>query len=575
MRRLPFLARDRSGNIAISAALSMPLLIGALALGIDYGSLTLQQRDLQSTADLAAIAAAGNLSNPEKGALDFFTLNNRDIPVRTTNGLLTSKGLVPFDPNTVLMNYGTYAEVTKGRYTPDPSLAAANRFVAGATPSDSMRLTLRTKGALYFSGSMMAPPQLAASGTASIDKSASFSIGSRLASLNEGVLNALLGQLLGTTISLKVMDYQGLVDTQVDLLKTLDALAIDLNLQAGTYEDLLKTDITYGKLFTTLAKTTGLSPSVATVLNTLGKAVDKTKVTLKLQDILSPGPLSKKLIGQSDGLTINTNLMDLVSAAATANQDGKQLAVDVGAAIPGLGSAKLTIAIGEPPAGTPYLAAGAPGTIVRTAQTRIAAEVTLDGVLSLLGFKVRVPVYLEIANAEAKLVSITCPSAGKNTATVDIDAVPGVAELTLGDVDTSAFANFGTKPRATKADLVTSPLLDVTALVYGNATNSKPSRLTFTPSDITTGKVRSVSTQDTITTLFNSLLGNLELQVELLNIPLGVPKLITAALQATLPLVTAPLDTLLTNTLLALGIRIGEADVRLGGTVCRNPVLVQ
>ena len=53
----PLLTRlfsDRSGNVAITAGLTAPLFVGILALGVDYGYLTLQKRQLQQTADLAA-----------------------------------------------------------------------------------------------------------------------------------------------------------------------------------------------------------------------------------------------------------------------------------------------------------------------------------------------------------------------------------------------------------------------------------------------------------------------------------------------------------------------------------------
>ena len=56
---------------------------------------------------------------------------------------------------------------------------------------------------------------------------------------------------------------------------------------------------------------------------------------------------------------------------------------------------------------------------------------------------------------------------------------------------------------------------------------------------------------------------------------LGTPKAITAALASTLTTVTAPIDELLYNLLLVVGVRIGEADIRVTGVRCQRPVLVQ
>ena len=572
MKTLKSLLRDNAGNIAISTALTLPLAIFAMALGVDYGHLTLQQRQLQNAADLAAIAAAANPTDPEKATLDYFQLNNQNYAVRTAKGLLTPAGEIPFSPEHVFASYDGYAEVTRGHYTPDPSKAVSDRFQASAMPYDAVRVAMHRKGEIFFAGSFATAPTLGATGTAATDKLAAFSIGSRLASLNEGIVNALLGQLLGTTISLKAMDYRALADLQINAFKTLDALALDLGLQAGTYSDLLKTDISYGKFLNALGKTTGITPTVSATLKTLETAVNKSKVTLKLRDVVALGPLSERLIGQSDNLQVNASVFDLINAAAVAGNGNKQVAVDLGAIVPGLASVKLTLAIGEPPVGTPSLAVGAPGSIVRTAQTRVALEAAVDGLSAIAGLKVRVPLYVEVAYAEAQLAAINCTNGSPS---VNIDAVPGVAEVSLGDVDTTAFANFGKDPRVTRTDIVSALLLKISGMATTSATNMNVSKLSFSSSEIAAGKVKSISTKDTLTSLTTSLLGNLDLRIELLNLPLVLPKAVLSSLADTLKIATVPLDTVLYNVLLTLGVRIGEADVRVTGATCRNPVLVQ
>ena len=107
-------AKDRRGNIAISAGLTAPLFIGILALGVDYGYLTLQKRQLQQTADLAAISAAANAADPEKAVQQYFALNGMDLGVKTPNGLLTATGLEPFDPLNEFAKSNGYAEIVKG-----------------------------------------------------------------------------------------------------------------------------------------------------------------------------------------------------------------------------------------------------------------------------------------------------------------------------------------------------------------------------------------------------------------------------------------------------------------------------
>jgi uncharacterized membrane protein len=575
MRQIKRWLTDRNGNVAITAALCLPVMISALALGVDYGYLTLQQRELQTTADLSAISAAATPTSPESGVLDYMALNGKNIAVLKNGVLLNAGAPVTFNADTVFDKFEAYAEVINGHYQSDPSVAVASRFQSGVAPYDTVRVMLHQKGGLFFGSSLAKPPILGAGGTASIDKMASFSVGSRLASLNGGVVNALLGNLLGTTVSLSVMDYQSLANANIDLLKVFDQLAIKLNLTAGTYNDLLNTDISYGTLLNAIGQTTGVTPAVAAIVKTLERTVGNTKLTVKLKDIMDIGPLGSRLIGRSDGLTVQTDIFNLVSATANAaNGSDNQIDVDLGATIPGLGGLTLSVAVGEPPVGSKALGIGRTGSIVRTAQTRIALTTSIDGITGLLGIRIKVPLYIEVANAEGRMSSITCPT-GSTGATVNVEAVPGVLELSLGDVDTAAFANFGKDPRVTKTKLVATPALNLTALAYANATNVNATQLSFSPSDISSQKVRQASTKNTVSTLMDSLIRNLQLEVDILGIRVAVPSALLGGLSDTLRLLTTPLDQVLYSVLSTVGVKIGEVDVRVGGASCRNPVLVQ
>lgn len=576
MKRRPSLSprrmlKEDTGNIAVSAALVAPLIIGTLALGVDYGHLTMQQRALQQAADLSAIVAASSLSNPGQAAFDYFKMNGLDMPVATATGLITDTGVVSLDK---INQYSAVATVTTGRYTADPALSVDARFVQTNSYPDAVRVEVRRKETLFFASAFADPPTLGAVGTAAANKMASFSIGTRLASLHGGVLNAVLSGLLGTSVSLDVMDYRALIDADVAVLKTLDALAIDLGLTAVTYEELLQTDVSFGKVIDAVLRQTTLDAKTRSALEALKRTVAKTKLTVKLENVLNPGPYSERLIGSADHLTVDVGVFEFLTAAAAAANGKNQVAVDLGATFPGLASAKLSIAIGAPPVSTPPAAVGGVGTIVRTAQTRVALNVSTDGLLALAGIKVKVPLYIEVAHAEAKLTEIHCRDRS-GSADVRIEAVPGVAEIALGNIDTSAFANFGTKPRVTKATLVQAPLLGIDAMAYINATNLDKKMLTFTPNEIASGTVKTVSTSQTLTTLQFSLLKNLDVDIRLAGLTLGTPQAVQNALAQTLANLTVPLDSLLYNTLLALGIRIGEADIRATYATCQQPVLVQ
>lgn len=566
------LASDRSGNIAVMAAITSPLIMGVLALGVDYGSLTLQKRQLQNTADLAAVSAASAI-NPERAVLQFFQINNENLGVKLNSTLLTTSGTVTFDPDTVFSTTDGYAEIVKGRYYPDASIAVGQRFVPNATPYNAVKVNIVEKGRIYFASSFAQSPTISATGTAAAQKLAAFSIGTRLASLNNGLLNGLLGGLLGTDISLNLMDYQALVSADVNALAVVDALASDINLTAGTYRDVLQTEITYSKFLAALNKASGGKPAVNTALKSLEKLVNKTTVKLRLERLMALEPILDKKIGTAENLNLQAGVFDLISAAATAANGGKQLSLDTGITVPGLASTQLTLAIGEPPVGTPPLAVGATGTIVRTAQTRLSINTKVDGLKALLGLAVNIPLYVEVATGEAKLSEVRCSANG--TGSVDVEVVPGIAELSLGQVDMAAFNNFGKDPRVTRTAIVDSLVLKVSGLSHVDSANLTKTKLTFRQSEIDQALSKTISTKDASTSLIKTLLKNADIDINLLFISLGSNATVQAALSETLSAATTPIDTLLYNTLLVLGVELGAADVRVTDLRCMHPALVQ
>lgn len=566
--------RDRRGNVAVTTALASPLILYCLGLGIDYGMMTLQQRRLQQLSDIGAITAASDIANAPGALLSNLQSNGTTAAVASDSGYLTTGGLITVSAANH-DQYETLGSLVLGTYTADTSIAPENRFSTGSSPYDSVKVTLTQKAVMPFASAFATAPTLSATGTASSERVAAFSVGSRLASLNGGILNQLLGSLLGTQISLKLVDYQSLVSANVNLLSFLNLLATDLKLTGVSYNQLLATDVTYDKILGALGKSSNLSPAVVAIINNLGSALGTTSLTVKLQDILNLGPLGTDVVGTAPNLTATTSVMNLISATAMAANPQRQIALDLGTSVPGVATAKMTLAIGEIAQQTPAAAVGAPGTIVRTPQVRAAIEVAVTGLSLLAGLKIRVPLYIEIAPAEAKLASITCVGGSTPNAVVGIDAVPGVAEIDLGDVDTSAFVNFGSKPRVTPAAIIDSLPLKVVASAQVDIANMSPTRVNFQPSEISAGTVKTVSTSTILTSAVQSLLKNANISVQVLIPTIGTPSAVLGAVANTLSAVTAPIDQLLYNLLGLLGVGVGQADIQVTDARCRQPVLVQ
>ncbi|WP_421593633.1 pilus assembly protein TadG-related protein [Shinella sp. M27] len=574
-KRPSTLLTDHSGNIGTLAALSLPLLVFSIALGVDFGYLTVQQRQLQASADLAAIAAAANVGEAEKSAASYFALNGMPVTVTDKDGgNLIQPITLPAGTKRTL----AAAKIERGRYSADPDITPEARFkpASADADADAARVTLTRPADLFIASIFMPePPVLSAVGSAARNKIAAFSVGTRLASLNDGILNALLGQLLGTKLSLKVMDYRALVDTDIAVNPFLKAVATQLNLTAATYEDVLNAGITMPQLLASMRAVEGLSATTKSALRMIEQATASSKVKLPLSRILNIDPKKGLAVATGGDWKMAVNALQMVSAAAALANGKNQVALDLGTSLPGLAAVTVRLAIGEPPVETPAHRLGEPGVAVRSAQTRLAVEVSFDGLAALAGLRIKLPLYVEVAASEAKLADIRCLGGKAENANVSVDAVPGVAEIALGKVNPAVLSDFSDEARVQKARILDSGLVRIDAIAHVEAKNLGRTRLAFSPTDIASRAVKTVSTRHTLTSATTTLLQNLDLDIQILFLTLGTPKAVTAALASTLATVTAPIDELLYNLLLVVGVRVGEADIRVTGVRCQRPALVQ
>src|SRR5690606_32079001 len=89
---------------------------------------------------------------------------------------------------------------------------------------------------------------------AATTEQAAFSIGSRLARLEGGMANAVLEALLGGSVDLTVMDYRALADANVSLFTFMDALATELDLAGGSYDEVLGAQATLADIASAMAE---------------------------------------------------------------------------------------------------------------------------------------------------------------------------------------------------------------------------------------------------------------------------------------------------------------------------------
>ena len=548
-----FLA-DQRGNMAVLFAGGLAVSAVVSAFAVDVASLYHERRMLQHNVDLAAIAAAADPTHGLAIAYDSLRQAGTIAPDTVLSELVDPDG----DPRLV---------VEPGHYQADSSLDPADRFQPGAAPINAVRVSFRHLGTLYFARTWSPVPVIGASAVSSTTPQVAFSVGSRLASLNGGIANSLLNALLGTNVSLSLVDYNGLASAKVDAFAFLDALAFQLGITAGTYDDVLAASADHGQIAKALAAI--LNGSQRAAAQKIGNAAGGNgEVALhKLLDLGDMGQLSIGSGGQN--LFADLSALELLSASAGLSDGTHQVALKLKAGLPGLLGIDVDLAVGEPPQGGSWFAIGPAQTVVRTAQIRLRLVVDLSLKLLLLPIiAVRLPLYLEVAPSEAIVGAATCPTGTNASGSATILVKPGVVRLVVGEVSPASFGDFNTKPVIGLAKLI-QVILKVTGKAHVEIAQTTPISLDFSPGDIAANTVKTARTTSFTGSLVASLLGDLELNVEGLSLDL-----VTDALAALLLPLTPTLDLTISTLLETLGLSLGEADVRVYGVRCTHSVLV-
>lgn len=559
---------DRRGSTMILTAIALAALMGFVALSVDLGSLFFQKRRQQTANDLAALAAASDLSHASAAALA--TLARNQTP--------TGAGIV----------------VETGTYTPDPALTPSARFVPNTSSGvNAARVTVQSQQSIYFGrilslfgggGAGPATVNVQSSAIAATNAQAAFTVGSRLLSLNGGVLNSVLGGLLGTSISLSLMDYQSLVSAKIDLFSFMDKLATRLNLTGLSYSQILSTSVhtadALQAVVSAVSANSANSAAAIAALSQIANAKQGSNDLINLSSLLSLGVYGARVPGEGDPLTATISALNLVSSIAQVSGGTNQLSASLSLGLPGISSVNLALAIGARPVSTSAIAVGSIGSTAYTAQTRLLLTVSLIG--SGKASLINVPIYISIASAYARLTALSCSPSNLSSSSVTLGVKPGIIDAWIGNVSMSDMTNFTSPPSPGTATLVNAiGVVTVTGSAHASISNMTETPLTFSYADISSGTVKSTSTTDFTTSLITSLITNLNMQATalggLLNLDLlglgglgGTQSLVTSTLTSA----TGSIDTILNSVLTALGINIGEADAWVTGVSCGNAVLV-
>lgn len=298
---VPRSAVRQRGAIGLMAALTMGLALVFMLLTVDSGRLYLEQRKLQRIADMAALEAAehGGVcsgSGPQASAL-----------ARTA---ATRNGHSPLNPLIASCGYLRTGIDNLRTFTADN---VRNEAIKVEVSNVVVTSVAGGVYALVQGGAIARTTTLRASAVAASPgpPQAMLSIRTTLlqvSSMQSAVLNALL-KAIGANTQLSVLGWQGIADTQLNLLSYTDALSTELHLDLGDYQQLLSLETTTEKLLDVAVKVLQQSGATAQVTgNLLTLAADLTgPITLGELLNLQTGTVQA-------GLDANVQLLQLVQA---------------------------------------------------------------------------------------------------------------------------------------------------------------------------------------------------------------------------------------------------------------------
>lgn len=537
LRRLRALARDRRGGVTLILAGSLFMLAGAATVAVDLGSVYLARRQLQGVADAAALAAA-------------------------TSGRSAAEQLI--DQSGV--NGVALATIDTGSYAADPSVPAEQRFRANDPAGGATRIELRRRTPLFFGRLLVGRDgiDLSARATAARTDAAAFSLGTGLASLSGGLPNILLSNLAGTELNLSVMDYNGLVSANLDLLGVADALRVRTGRDDEAYGALFDQEIPLSDLLGAMADNAGNGTAAHTLMALAGRIPGRS---VRLSDMIDLGPMrsAANASGQPDILLDAFSMLRMVLSPPS----GTSIPMDLHIAVPGLASTRLMLVTGEGQTRSPLISVTAKRDVVlRTAQTRIYLESTVASALSGIA-SVRIPLYIELAAAEARLSDIQCGDNGGVTLAV----TPSVGSVALGDIDLNALTNFSVPANPRAALLAQALGTRVTGYAHINLGGTQTHNVHFSPTEISAQQAKTVSTQDLTQGIAASLTRQTQVQVSLLGLTVSnspLSPLVGTVLGTTAPL----LDGIINSVTATLGVRVGSAEVRVHQRRCGIAAIV-
>ena len=399
----------QTGAISVLAASALMLSLVMLALAVDSARLFYQDSETQGAADAAAVAAVTRYTQADPGD------GSRLEAARQAANAAAERSIADGLQGVELEIGRVVSEDRELSFQPDSTGVAARVSVARKTPTSLIAGWVFPDDAVLSADAVAEQPQL-------IELQA----GSGLARLDSGdspLLNALLGGLLGTELSLDLATYKGIADADIPLADLVDAHA-----GVGSVDELLDTRVGLGELIDLVVAAAPEQTSAMLQLGSIAAQVDP-QLDLRLGDVLDVA-----LPAREAAANVGLNALSLIRLAAQAANEGSAVALELGSDVlddAGVADLDVSLALGEPP----QIAIGRAGktpqgewrTQVSTGQLGLNVGLETGGLLSVLA-SVETDIGVQLAESSARAERFSFENGTPNVL-VGVD--PGVADLSL------------------------------------------------------------------------------------------------------------------------------------------------
>lgn len=560
--------RAEDGNIAVLAAGLLSFFTATTAISVDAGSLHYRQKDLQRLADAVALAATYDPDRGQEIALNLIEAHGRDAEILKS--------------------------VTFGGYDP---LSTTGNVFAAEDGTGAVQIILEDDVDMPFLGliSEISNVGISARSVAANVPEAAFA--TRTGLLDWGITNSLLRSLNSNHADLTDEQFEALANQRMNILNVLDVIADITGSTAENYDELLGETVLMTDVLEAVAVVLNADPgadsTAVAAADKLAKIGGSPDMLVPLDRYVDLATIGARPVGEGIRQTDATRgfrALDIVTNAVSVAGQGRLIEIGHGLTIPGALQIDVFAMLedGSLSGGSPggaALAVGPEGTTIHPVSGKVLLDILVlggnGGVLN--SASIRIPLYVELGSADVTLTGISCGYNPIEDTVLTFATGASLGRAYIADIVPEDLIDGNDISEAGAVEIATIGPVSVDGYAELDILGSGTQNITFTMPDVIAGNSTFVGNEETIGSLFSSIVDNLYLEIEgddgkgkgKKGLVGGLTEpLLEMALVDLLGSVATTVDPFVAALLRSLGLRAGYLELGPTDVRCGTPVIV-